>query len=64
MEELANVPFLILGNKIDLPSAVNEDHLRQAFGLTQTTGQVRFFHICFCSCVLTAPLFFLRVMLP
>ena len=63
MEELANVPFLILGNKIDLPSAVNEDHLRQAFGLTQTTGQVRFFHICLCTCADSAS-FFLRVMLP
>lgn len=41
MEELANVPFLILGNKVDIPSAASEDVLRGHFGLVQTTGKVR-----------------------
>jgi len=32
-QELANVPFVVLGNKIDVPSAASEDELRQALGL-------------------------------
>lgn len=39
MEDLAKVPFLLLGNKIDHPDAVSEDELRHHMGLWQTTGK-------------------------
>jgi small GTP-binding protein len=39
IEDLAKTPFVILGNKIDLPNAVSEPELRASLGLFQTTGK-------------------------
>ena len=36
-ESLANVPFLILGNKIDIPGSASEPELRQQLGLDGTS---------------------------
>ena len=39
-ETVANVPILILGNKIDRPEAISEERLWEMFGLyVQTTGK-------------------------
>ncbi|KAM9971564.1 hypothetical protein ACTFIW_011545 [Dictyostelium discoideum] len=37
-DELANVPFLILGNKVDIGNT-SEEKFRASLGLTQTTGK-------------------------
>ncbi|KNE62559.1 small COPII coat GTPase sar1 [Allomyces macrogynus ATCC 38327] len=60
MEELVRVPFLVLGNKIDVPGALSEDELRYYLGLHQTTGKgnasltqgVRPIEVFMCSIVL------------
>lgn len=36
---LQTVPFVVLGNKIDVASAASEDELRGALGLHQTFGK-------------------------
>lgn len=41
MNELSNVPFAVLGNKLDAPGAVSEEEFRESMGLTQTYGPTR-----------------------
>ena len=60
-EELSKTPFVILGNKIDLPNAVPEDQLKAALGISSlSTGKqtkpskdssVRPFEVYLCSVV-------------
>lgn len=40
IEQLKEIPFLILGNKIDADDAVSEHRIRQELGLYQSTGKV------------------------
>ena len=37
--DLKEVPVVVLGNKIDMAAAASEAELRQALGLTHTTGK-------------------------
>ena len=40
-EQIADVPILVLGNKIDVPGAAGEDELRTVLGLHgRTTGKI------------------------
>ena len=38
-QNLSKVPFLVLGNKIDVSGALSEPQLRDIMGLQQTTGK-------------------------
>lgn len=44
-ESLANVPFLILGNKIDIPYAASEDELRYHLELIELVGRMNFVQV-------------------
>jgi GTP-binding protein SAR1 len=37
--ELARIPFVVLGNKIDKPGAVSEEQLKSILGITRTSGK-------------------------
>ena len=58
VDELRQVPMLVLGNKIDAPGAVSEDTLRSAMGIEHTTGkytapaqEIRSLEVFMCSLV-------------
>lgn len=40
LDQLENIPFLILGNKIDAEGALSEYELKQQLGIYHTTGKV------------------------
>ena len=51
-EELQDVPFLVLGNKIDMPTAASKEELKYALGLMDTYGndiEVRPIELYMCS---------------
>lgn len=39
IEELSRTPFLILGNKLDLPNTMGEEEFRDQLGLLTTSGK-------------------------